>query len=300
MNGIILNPNCSEHVSTLIATSKENYKGKYEVHHKWKNNGCLEYTIDYQNFSFKELLAITRAMVHFAREIRINHFYKPMNKKEITHIDFTVFSDKSEMIPGIGKLVINKMNKNFEDQIKNFNPDFFPIYHKKKYLKGKSMDDILKKTRKKMKKTKKKKIVLNPNCSEMVFRLTGRWDKKDKFIDQMINKFKPWSYDPEECNSFIFWDEFGSGNELMIRHRDDGGERWDWLKEECKKNKIDIKELDERIKPLFSIGNNLFYKDKNNVKVAHLSYSNHEKMRKEHKKLLKAWSMKNALVAEFI
>lgn len=146
---IILNPNCSEYVSTIITTKDRTYKGKDKYVHFVRKDNTIEYHIDYEDFSFKELLAMARAMLWFAKEIRIHTFYRPMNKPVITHMDFTAYIGEIAYQPKIKKLVIHKMNDHFKEQVKHFRAGLFPIYHRKRHLKGQSLksfqDDLIKK-----------------------------------------------------------------------------------------------------------------------------------------------------------
>lgn len=134
--------------------------------------------------------------------------------------------------------------------------------------------------------------ILNPSCSEEVFKLIlGEWllDKeKEKFIEKTLEQFQPWSDDKKECDEFALLDEYN--NCILIRDRDDGGEETEELDKECKKLKIKMKCIGgKEDRPLFSEGTNFYYKLEDNVKVVNLDYSNVPKANEIHKKLLKIW-----------
>lgn len=127
---MILYPNCSDHVSTLIMTKDRNYTDKDDkvFNHHFEKDGFLEYTIDYDNFTFKELLVMVRPLLHFANIIRIKHFYRPMNKEIEMFIDFTVYSDKSLLVPKIEKIELNQFNNNFLKEMKDAGFYNYPLF----------------------------------------------------------------------------------------------------------------------------------------------------------------------------
>lgn len=140
---------------------------------------------------------------------------------------------------------------------------------------------------------------LNPNCSEVVFRLKmpkgSEFDEDiDKFITKVMKKFEPHTYDKESNNEFVLYAE-NDGDAIFIRERCDGSndDKLEWLNKEAKARKIIVEEIgDEADFPLFSANNNLFYTLKGVVKVFDLSYTNNETANRIHKKLLKEWKIK--------
>ena len=138
--------------------------------------------------------------------------------------------------------------------------------------------------------------MLYSNCSEMVYKLElGEWlfDKdKQKLMDTMFDMFEPWSDDKNECDEFIFLDE--ENNCIVFRDRSDGSEEGDfeYIHPLLKKYKLELKTIgDKPDRPLFSVGENLYYQIGDNVKVVNLNYSNLTKANKAHKRLLKIWRL---------
>lgn len=140
-----------------------------------------------------------------------------------------------------------------------------------------------------------KNKTLYSNCSEVTHRIKiGSVSNKDveKFIIEIMKEFEPYDSDPLSCHQFVFFDEMSKGH-LIFRARDDSHEEeFIELEKKAKRLNLQCEQIDD-CKPLFSEGNNFYYKQNGIVKVTDLGYSNNKTADKINHELLKMWDRKN-------
>jgi hypothetical protein len=119
----------------------------------------------------------------------------------------------------------------------------------------------------------------------------------DKDINIILNKLNPLTDDTISDDDFLFYDEMGN-NEIIFRMREEiiddilNYDKDNKVQSILDKWKLKIDTIGEKEDiPLFSLGYNFFYKIKNQVKVADLSFSNNELAMDIHSKLLKAYNI---------
>lgn len=111
--------NCSDHMVTMAYLKghkgRINVKKCFDIYRNEKN--ILEMEIDsYKTHDFDTLINIANALISFAKEIRIKHYYNEMNGPNHIYIDFTVFS-RELGFNDMDKIEVHKMRVNYAKEL---------------------------------------------------------------------------------------------------------------------------------------------------------------------------------------
>lgn len=123
---MILVPNCSDYVTTLIKVARKELKlkkrkGMFSVLFPKKGKDSTAY-LDYENYSFKQLLGMARIFLYFTDKVEVEHKYIPLNEDEEMCVHMVVEYKKeaqySVEVPV--RIIVIELGEDFKESVFDF------------------------------------------------------------------------------------------------------------------------------------------------------------------------------------